>query len=230
MKKLTGVFTLSPLLLLAACGGGGAGTVVDDGAITPKYSAYPASMYYTTAAGGNDLEFSGWVVQGKERENLKVNIGDNIDSLIVNGKEYDLGKQDHVKTLSFSRFGYFENGQDNLNFVQGVGVDEMPSAGKVHYTGTAVQTVNGYDRPFDMNSRFDVDFGAHKLTGKIEGHGMSIDLSAEIRGSIFEGKSSYKNEDGKVFGSFFGQDAAEMAGVYHISHTANGAFGAAKNK
>ncbi|WP_304334725.1 transferrin-binding protein-like solute binding protein [Conchiformibius steedae] len=111
---------------------------------------------------------------------------------------------------SGQRFGFF-----NGKFTD---VKTLPT-GKVTYSADVVSTRSGGIR----FSKYDIqaDFATKKLTANV---GDNIALNADIKGNRFE---SAANAATKVQGGFFGNKAAEIAGVFQNGDVV-GAFGGKK--
>lgn len=109
----------------------------------------------------------------------------------------------------------------------------LPKKGEARYTGLAVHQAEGADMQEGL-TEFNVNFTTKDVTGRISVPGKidPIRLKARINNNTFSGYS-----DDRTFtnGSFYGQNAAEMSGVYEkFSQTQagerefRGAFGATK--
>lgn len=140
---------------------------------------------------------------------------------------------------AYSMFGHWVDedgaGYNSYYFYQGQATDNMPTRGKATYTGKAligsvddISTHSFTSAQHQGVANFEVNFEDATLTGTIKGTGQenqhrSLSISASISGHHF-------NADGevKVSGSFFGPDAAELAGqAFNQQHIAT--FGAKKS-
>ena len=109
----------------------------------------------------------------------------------------------------------------------------LPKKGEARYTGLAVHQAEGADMQEGL-TEFNVNFTTKDVTGRISVPGKidPIRLKARINNNTFSG---YSDERTFTNGSFYGQNAAEMSGVYEkYSQTQagerefRGAFGATK--
>lgn len=102
--------------------------------------------------------------------------------------------------------------------------ENMPQTGTFQYVGKAVMT-DGKSLNTNLDAQFKADFANKKLTGVLSEKGQSVlDINAHIRGTTFH---SPQNAPVETQGSFFGQNANELAGVFHQHATGKyGAFGA----
>ncbi|MDP8032789.1 transferrin-binding protein-like solute binding protein [Pasteurella atlantica] len=115
-------------------------------------------------------------------------------------------------------------------FVQGYATQNMPTAdaGIVTYTGDAY---GGTEALTKGKSKIDVNFGNKTLKGTLsdwqnykflaeEDKAQPIHFSANIKGNKFEGQN--------VKGNFFGDNAAEVGGIYYNKQKKEGAIFGAK--
>lgn len=232
MIKFNFFLALSAALGVAACGGSGSGGSVADGSDNNSGPNQPDQPQPTNA------KFSGYSINflnnGSE-DFAPLEVKDR-NVLIVDGNEYLLKNPgitarsfysfgDRVisgEYLSYARFGIFApeglNNKRAVLFAQGetTPTAEVPTTGNATYSGLAVHVNNpGVDERIRVNSdstaKFDVDFGAKKLTGKINVPDRdSIPLQATIAGNTFSGSL-----DGtQTRGGFYGANAQEIAGTY----------------
>ena len=110
----------------------------------------------------------------------------------------------------------------------------MPKSGEARYLGQAVHQTQGADIQRG-NSQFDVNFATRIVDGTIsvQGKPEPITLKARISNNTFTGFTD--DQTTRTNGSFYGQNAAEMVGVYEkvsSSHPTDyeykGAFGATR--
>ncbi|MFC0034990.1 transferrin-binding protein-like solute binding protein [Cardiobacterium valvarum] len=109
----------------------------------------------------------------------------------------------------------------------------LPKKGEARYSGLTVHQAEGADMQEGL-AEFNVNFTTKDVTGRISVPGKidPIGLKARINNNTFSG---YSDERTFTNGSFYGQNAAEMSGVYEkYSQTQagerefRGAFGATK--
>ena len=109
----------------------------------------------------------------------------------------------------------------------------LPKKGEARYSGLSVHQAEGADMQEGL-AEFNVNFTTKDVTGRISVPGKidPIRLKARINNNTFSG---YSDERTYTNGSFYGQNAAEMSGVYEkYSQTQagerefRGAFGATK--
>ena len=109
----------------------------------------------------------------------------------------------------------------------------LPKKGEARYSGLSVHQAEGADMQEGL-AEFNVNFTTKDVTGRISVPGKidPIRLKARINNNTFSG---YSDERTFTNGSFYGQNAAEMSGVYEkYSQTQagerefRGAFGATK--
>ena len=127
-----------------------------------------------------------------------------------------------------SKFGYVNDGTDDYIFSQGALTANMPASGVVKYSGAAAV---GRAAVVDTAvANFSADFGAKTLTGKITQNAQSnlkfnpIDIAASINGNHF---SSKDDATVKTTGSFYGDNARELGGIFQDStQVLSGSYGA----
>lgn len=153
-------------------------------------------------------------------------IAPNINTLIVDKKSVVLGSSlVSGKPLSYATYGKLN--QANITptlFAQGVVSTHMPTTGKVTYQGDAVHLSIAQTKMLTevLPAKFVVDFDKKVLTGSIQA-ATPISLGANILGNRFTGTVN----DTTTTGYFYGEQAAELAGLYQNSTgTISGAFGA----
>ncbi len=115
------------------------------------------------------------------------------------------------------------NGQarsmENHLFFQGQSPRQMPTEGRALYNGSAF-VIDGTDRQTSGNARFAVDFGAKTIAGQLDNQVASthngvrttlngMNFIGGIRGTSFMGQ----NGSAQYTGAFYGDQAAELAGV-----------------
>ncbi|MGP5499693.1 transferrin-binding protein-like solute binding protein [Psychrobacter celer] len=146
-----------------------------------------------------------------------------------------LGEQDLVYTSTYKDFSddlrvaHIDGAAAGLLPVNGVAVvgnatqaENMPTEGKVGYTGDATYRETGLDKNIQFGtSVFTADFVAKNLKGDLDFGDKKIGLEATIAGNQFSGsKEGYKAD-----GGFFGGDAQYLGGVYE-GNGAQGTYGA----
>ncbi|WP_201587254.1 transferrin-binding protein-like solute binding protein, partial [Psychrobacter sp. HII-4] len=150
-----------------------------------------------------------------------------------------LGEQDLIYTSTYKDFSddlrvaHIDGAAAGLLPVNGVAVvgnatqtANMPTEGKVGYTGDATYRETGLDKNIQFGtSVFTADFVAKNLTGDLDFGDKKIGLEATIAGNQFSGsKEGYKAD-----GGFFGGDAQYLGGVYE-GNGAQGTYGAKSDK
>nr|WP_299039300.1 transferrin-binding protein-like solute binding protein [uncultured Psychrobacter sp.] len=150
-----------------------------------------------------------------------------------------LGEQDLVYTSTYKDFSddlrvaHIDGAAAGLLPVNGVAVignatqeANMPTEGKVGYTGDATYRETGLDKNIQFGtSVFTADFVAKNLKGDLDFGDKKIGLEATIAGNQFSGsKEGYKAD-----GSFFGGDGQYLGGVYE-GNDAQGTYGAKSDK
>jgi lipoprotein len=142
--------------------------------------------------------------------------GKSYKRLLVSGRNYQ-----------YSKFGYINDGSDDYIFSQGELTTNVPSSGVVYYKGVAA--VGRAANASGGVSAFTADFGQKTLTGNIvQDSGVedfkTINIAAKINGNSF---SSYPNAAVKTTGHFYGDNAAELGGIFQDStQSISGSFGA----
>lgn len=207
-------------LALTACGGSGADHSTNSASPTIKPVTIDRSLHGKTTI--------------SEADRIKIN------QLIVNGKTIELAPKDFqgnyytaedrlVGThLTHSRYGFI----DGKLFSNGVPTTDMPTIGIALYNGTGFH----YDHENDVldtnaTNRFTVNFMSKQITGRINHKGGIMNLSANISGNGFRGKStsilSGKTKEITTEGAFYGPNGVEMSGYYKDDkETMVGGFGA----
>lgn len=143
--------------------------------------------------------------------------------------------------LSYSRFGYVENKDEDPRFFSlGDITMNMPTTGTAKYTGKIIEigthkTVRG-DGWLHNKGTFtaDVDFAAKTISANLinlgKGENETRGFTAKINGAEFLGTSGSGGIKG-VAGKFYGDNAAEIGGVYRgetDKHLMAGSFGGKK--
>ena len=130
------------------------------------------------------------------------------------------------KNYAHSRFGYISEGDKDYIFSHGVPTTNMPSNGIVRYVGNAAlgRTAIGAVADADIVA----DFGQKTLRGQISQIARSrfdfsqINFNATISGNSFSGDGAVKSN-----GNFYGNNAAEVGGIFHdTTQNLYGSFGA----
>ncbi|MGP5543422.1 transferrin-binding protein-like solute binding protein, partial [Psychrobacter celer] len=106
----------------------------------------------------------------------------------------------------------------------------MPTEGKVGYTGDATYRTLGFDNAIEFGtSVFTADFVAKNVKGDLSfANAGKIGLTADINGNQFSG-SADANGGYLTEGGFFGGDAQYLGGVYE-GNGAQGTYGAKSDK
>ncbi|WP_192995819.1 transferrin-binding protein-like solute binding protein [Psychrobacter celer] len=143
-----------------------------------------------------------------------------------------LGEQDLVYTSTYKDFSddlrvaHIDGAAAGLLPVNGVAVvgnatqaENMPTEGKVGYTGDATYRETGLDKNIQFGtSVFTADFVAKNLKGDLDFGDKKIGLEATIAGNQFSGsKEGYKAD-----GGFFGGDAQYLGGAQQAADKAIG--------
>lgn len=139
--------------------------------------------------------------------------------------------------LKFARYGYAANPFDVSDaskggmFAQGqvTHINQIPLKGTATYAGQALYRTDARKINHQGNSEFTADFFHKELTGKVSAGKYKKDIFAHIQGNRFEYTPTEKdvNERPAVSGMFFGENYAELAGVFHdAGQNASGSFGA----
>lgn len=125
-----------------------------------------------------------------------------------------------------SRFGYINEGDKDYIFSHGVLTTNMPTSGVAKYDGNAAVGRSAVGAA--ANASFTADFGQKTFTGKITKAEKSyidfnpIDINATISGNSFSGDGAVKSN-----GNFYGNNAAEVGGIFHdTTQNLYGSFGA----
>lgn len=145
--------------------------------------------------------------------------------------------------LSYSRFGYVENKDEDPRFFSlGDITMNMPTTGTAKYTGKIIEsgdhkTAHGDDYFWSHNKgtfTADVDFAAKTISANLinlgKGENETRGFTAKINGAEFLGTSGSGGIKG-VAGKFYGDNAAEIGGVYRgetDEHLMGGSFGGKK--
>ena len=149
-----------------------------------------------------------------------------------------LGEQDLIYTSTYKDYGddlrvaHIDGKAAGLLPVNGVAAvgnatkaDNVPTEGKVGYTGDATYRKAGDNLIEYGKSVFNVDFVAKNLTGDLTFSDKKIGLQAAIDGNKFSGSKDGYNADG----GFYGGDAQYLGGVYE-GNGAQGTYGAKSDK
>lgn len=128
--------------------------------------------------------------------------------------------------LSYSRFGYVENKNEDPRFFSlGAITMNMPTTGAAKYTGKIIEsgdhkTAHSDDYYWSHNKgtfTADVDFAAKTISANLinlgKGENETRGFTAKINGAEFLGTSGSGGIKG-VAGKFYGDNAAEIGGVY----------------
>ena len=145
------------------------------------------------------------------------------------------------KHLNYARYGwvYFYPPDDDRDYVgreyffahgqptELAGKDAMPVEGKAVYRGYALVSYGSSPTSFApsrYDARFNVDFGAKTLSGKLnadkEDYMSSVEFKAKINGNTFSGDTAYPDKSNNynvgvyTEGGFYGPQAQELSGVF----------------
>ena len=143
--------------------------------------------------------------------------------------------------LSYSRFGFVENkNEDPRVFSLGAITMNMPTTGPAKYTGKIIEsgghkTDDNYYWSHNKGTfTADVDFAAKTISANLKhlgkGENETRGFTAKINGAEFLGTSGSGGIKG-VAGKFYGDNAAEIGGVYRgetDKHLMAGSFGGKK--
>lgn len=143
--------------------------------------------------------------------------------------------------LSYSRFGYVENSNEDPRFFSlGDITMNMPTTSTAKYEGKIAETGahktddNYYWSHTQGTFTADVDFAAKTISANLinlgKGENETRGFTAEINGAEFLGTSGSGGIKG-VAGKFYGDNAAEIGGVYRgetDEHLMGGSFGGKK--
>lgn len=155
---------------------------------------------------------------------------DDINKIIIGNETFDLKKQaDYVTGTKMRQlqYGYFPKQDRQLAFfAQGNPTQTMPTQGVATYKGSAIHGVMGdVDMLIETAAiQLQVNFDKKTIEGKVNSLN-PIQLSASISGNSFSGTK----DDIQTMGYFYGDNAAEMGGIYANKNSAiTGSFGAKK--
>ena len=249
MKKL--LLTASVALILSACGSKHKDNQPKP---TPTPSARPTATATPTPtatppatpapAANSGLALTVGEVEGKLSGGTTVRqlSSKDFSNVQINGVNYDLSRGSYKQKitgtdrdselynsdeLKYARYGYIEQDMKNSKqewqnfYYLGQKSTSVPTSGSATYRGTALHSSRLGDDPTRASAQFNVDFGTKKLTGSINNQ---LNLNADIQGAEFRGTSAAGVQ---TTGSFFGPNAAEMAGIYN-GNQVHGSFGATK--
>ncbi|MDO4698830.1 MAG: Slam-dependent surface lipoprotein [Pasteurellaceae bacterium] len=147
-----------------------------------------------------------------------------------------MGKEIKKAQLGNLSFGvHLAKSSDNdYAFVTGklTAESQMPTAGKATYAGKAFYGSEESQGFVDGTSAFTVDFANKTVNGEINVRNRTIKLlEAKIDGNKFEAKQGGNGNKEWVRGNFFGENVAELGGVWEreVNRKGEGAvFGATK--
>lgn len=129
------------------------------------------------------------------------------------------------------KFGYINDGTNDYIFSQGLPTTNMPASGTVKYSGAAA--VGRAAVADTAVASFNANFGEKTLNGTISKNANGqiefnpINLAATINGNTF---SSKDDAAVKTTGSFYGDNARELGGIFQDStQTLSGSFGAIRS-
>lgn len=132
--------------------------------------------------------------------------------------------------LQYAKFGeVFDEYEKRYRFAQGdaTASDQMPTVrGEVKYSGySTYNSKMEYDtKPIKGKSEFIVDFGERAIIGQIQPQQAGDFNPITVKGVITQNSSSFEginpdqdSNQAVMKGSFYGPNAAEMAGIYYYS-------------
>ena len=129
------------------------------------------------------------------------------------------------------KFGYINDGTNDYIFSQGLPTTNMPASGTVKYSGAAA--VGRAAVADTAVASFNANFGEKTLNGTISKNANGqiefnpINLAATINGNTF---SSKDDAAVKTTGSFYGDNARELGGIFQDNtQTLSGSFGAIRS-
>lgn len=275
--KVIAKFTLTALagLMLVACGSGGGNGGSSDNKSTAdakpivkpsttaktetKPAVKPSTNDKSEAKPSKNETGGAYVVsysdQKKNVEHKVLTNADNLNLIVVDGKELRVAYQDKgiyasnwanvgssascCGKFSSVKFGVIQSQNENEKdyvFYNGKPTQDMPASGKASYAGHFIISGNIpqlEDKDyFRGDAKFDVDFGSKKLTGALSQSNLKpIKVEAKVSGNAFAGNAGSSDFSTKatVEGKFFGKGAAELGGIFKDEKGSwSGAFGAAK--
>ena len=148
----------------------------------------------------------------------------------VDGKSYKLFVVSGT-IYQNQKFGYINDGTNDYIFSQGLPTANMPASGTVKYSGAAA--VGRAAVADTAVASFNANFGEKTLNGTISKNANGqiefnpINLAATINGNTF---SSKDDAAVKTTGSFYGDNARELGGIFQDStQTLSGSFGAIRS-
>lgn len=228
---------------LAACSSGGGNKYTDTTTTVPSGSTKPTPQKNTEIK-GNRLVLD--ATNGNKAGGYQSIAGaSGIGSIVIDGKTVEFDSQGvnagqivHLASknmarvgsgngyLKDSRFGYaHEGGKEQVLFSQGKVTTNMPTSGKATYTGKAVHV--DYGKLSVADAQFSVDYGKKQVAGTIKAASGNVPLYGEITGNKFSGN---KNGVGTI-GYFYGDNAAELGGIYQNTRgEVSGAYGAKREQ
>ncbi|ULJ63515.1 Slam-dependent surface lipoprotein [Wielerella bovis] len=205
----------------------------------------------TTKFGGSATKFIDKNGNFSEYGTNKPISGNNLDKIIVDGKELTLidpgiqvgswytnnvKNQDYKKVhggYSYTRFGVYESHNEDSFYLishgQFTDANKVPTTGTATYVGHAVYASNQTDGWDTGSAKFNVNYGNKTIDGTVSiPKANSVALKGTISGNAFSGTHNGTN----MQGHFFGSAAEELSGTFHKG-TKNkpdfvGAFGAKK--
>ncbi|MBV7388552.1 transferrin-binding protein-like solute binding protein [Pasteurellaceae bacterium TAE3-ERU1] len=101
-------------------------------------------------------------------------------------------------------------------FYQGIATQSMPTSGLAHYTGKSLYSSDeGQEDEYQGTMRLTADFGKKTVSGDIHNAATDITLKGQVKGNTFSGeaRSSLDPNVAKLDGQFYGDNAAEVAGI-----------------
>lgn len=105
----------------------------------------------------------------------------------------------------------------------------MPTTGNATYT---VEGINNYAQNGLMTGTFNANFGTNKLTGSIANSAVTVGVNANINtiDASFAGNATANGVAGHAQGNFFGDGAAQLAGIakFNNRRDLDTAFGGVK--
>ena len=127
-----------------------------------------------------------------------------------------------------SRFGYFNEGNNDYIFSLGERTTNMPTSGSASYSGEGI--VGRAANAETATAKITADFGQKTVKGELtqtpSDHSTftfnPVSFNATINGNSFSGDGAVKSN-----GNFYGNNAAEVGGIFHdTTQNLYGSFGA----
>lgn len=131
----------------------------------------------------------------------------------------------------YTKVGYYnpKNSDNNYYFHVGELSKDVPTTGKVTYTGDFLYKQNAKDQNYIIGtSTYQADFANKKFTGDLSQGSLAIKMDGAISGNKITGLATANDKStAQVSGGFYGPQAAELGGVMQ-GNTWNGVFAGKK--